>query len=179
MKSDCVDSEIMAVEDVKERNRLIFETYGVYFNESFIRIKGNATVHLIDGRVWELRGESFVLTDSTLRKVDRIVVADSNVITVENLTSYNRIRFEDSFFVYLGGYHSKSKQMFLKDLANNNPDKIWKHFGDIDPDGFYIIENLSRKTGIDFKNVTSLGYMFYYCPFLYSLPDISLKAFIR
>ena len=27
------------------------------------------------------------------------------------------------------------------------------HFGDIDPDGFYIIENLRRGTGIDFQPV--------------------------
>ena len=31
-----------------------------------------------------------------------------------------------------------------------NPDKKWFHFGDIDPDGFYILEHLIRGTGIQF-----------------------------
>ena len=36
-------------------------------------------------------------------------------------------------------------------MAEFNPDKRWFHFGDIDPDGFYILENLRRKTGIPFE----------------------------
>ena len=30
-------------------------------------------------------------------------------------------------------------------------DSFGSHFGDIDPDGFYILDNLRNKTGIDFK----------------------------
>ncbi len=36
-------------------------------------------------------------------------------------------------------------------VANQNFGKQWKHFGDIDPDGFMILENLKRKTGITFE----------------------------
>ena len=39
----------------------------------------------------------------------------------------------------------------MKKLYNQNSKKKYYHFGDIDPDGFYILENLRNKTDIDFK----------------------------
>ena len=53
----------------------------------------------------------------------------------------------------LSGYHNLAKQAFIKQIAGDNPGKQWHHFGDIDPDGFYIVENLIRGTGIDFHMV--------------------------
>ena len=56
------------------------------------------------------------------------------------------------FYVYLAGYHNKAKQDFLVRIREENPGILhWYHFGDIDPDGFYILENLRAKTGIDFQ----------------------------
>ena len=71
-------------------------------------------------------------------------------MTVENLTSFNRIKSADTFFIFLSGYHNSAKQIFLKKLHDQNPKKSYLHFGDIDPDGFFILENLRSKTGIDF-----------------------------
>ena len=45
------------------------------------------------------------------------------------------------------------KQQFIRKIYDANPGLRWQHFGDIDPDGFYIIENLRRGTGIDFNPV--------------------------
>ena len=42
------------------------------------------------------------------------------------------------------------KQRFLKKIAENNSGVSWFHFGDIDPDGYYILKNLVEKTGIAF-----------------------------
>ena len=39
----------------------------------------------------------------------------------------------------------------IQKLAEDNPQVKWLHFGDIDPDGFLILENLKRGTGIRFK----------------------------
>jgi hypothetical protein len=72
-------------------------------------------------------------------------------VTVENLTSFNRVKADNTFFIYLAGYHNTAKQAFIQKIAKSNPDKNWFHFGDIDPDGFYILEHLKNKTGIDFK----------------------------
>ena len=71
-------------------------------------------------------------------------------MTVENLTSFNRVQGEDTLFVYLSGYNDSPKTRFLRKLREDNPGKTWLHFGDIDPDGFYILSNLRRKTGIEF-----------------------------
>lgn len=36
-------------------------------------------------------------------------------------------------------------------LAKENPELKWYHFGDLDPDGFCILEHLKRETGIRFE----------------------------
>ena len=41
--------------------------------------------------------------------------------------------------------------MLLKKIAADNPALQWLHFGDIDPDGFYILEDLKSATGIGFS----------------------------
>ena len=71
-------------------------------------------------------------------------------MTVENLTSFNRINDSNTFYIFLSGYHNSAKQNFLKKIHSQNSQKEYFHFGDIDPDGFYILENLRTKTGIDF-----------------------------
>ena len=53
--------------------------------------------------------------------------------------------------LYLSGYSNTAKNAFLRLVRNCNQDKEWLHFGDIDPDGFYILENLRNKTDIDFQ----------------------------
>lgn len=56
-----------------------------------------------------------------------------------------------TFFIFLSGYHNSAKQAFLKKLHNQNPNKEYYHFGDVDPDGFFILDNLRSKTKIDFE----------------------------
>ena len=74
-----------------------------------------------------------------------IKVNSNRIVTVENLTSYNRINDNKSTFIYLSGYHNTAKQRFLKKIAENNSGVSWFHFGDIDPDGYYILKNLVEK----------------------------------
>ena len=72
-------------------------------------------------------------------------------MTIENLTSFNRIKESETFFIFLSGYHNSIKQFFLEKIYQQNANKAYYHFGDIDPDGFFILENLQKKTHIDFK----------------------------
>ncbi len=44
------------------------------------------------------------------------------------------------------------KQKLLQKIYKDQEwKKQWLHFGDIDPDGFYILESLKRGTGIDIR----------------------------
>ena len=47
--------------------------------------------------------------------------------------------------------HNSVKQKFLEKIYQQNSNKEYYHFGDLDPDGFFILENLQKKTYIDFK----------------------------
>lgn len=60
---------------------------------------------------------------------------------------------EDTFLVFLSGYHNSAKQNLMRKIYEENIGLRWMHFGDIDPDGFYILEHLRRGTGIDFEPV--------------------------
>lgn len=83
----------------------------------------------------------------------KIQIQDQNVMTIENLTSFNRVEEDKVFLIFLSGYHNSAKQKLIQKIHDMNSGLTWRHFGDIDPDGFYIIENLKRGTGIDFKPV--------------------------
>ncbi len=93
------------------------------------------------------------IDSDTLDRIDAVDVVSSRIVTVENLTSFNRVHDDKSFFIYLAGYHNTVKQNFIKKIAESNKNKEWYHFGDIDPDGFYILEHLKKQTGIAFKQL--------------------------
>ncbi len=93
------------------------------------------------------------IDSDTLDRIDNVDVVSPRIVTVENLTSFNRVQDEKTFFIYLAGYHNTAKQSFIKKIAESNKDKEWYHFGDIDPDGFYILEHLKKQTGIAFRQL--------------------------
>lgn len=67
----------------------------------------------------------------------------------------------------MAGYHNSEKQALLRWINKENLQKNWYHFGDIDPDGFYILEHLRKGTGINFEplymNVLELKKYAKYC----------------
>ncbi len=81
----------------------------------------------------------------------RFGIKGKEVMTVENLTTFHRMQSREVFYVYLSGYHNTLKQYVIKKIAAENPRLKWFHFGDLDPDGFYILEHLKSGTGIDFE----------------------------
>ena len=158
------------IEDERERQQIILEEYGVFANPSYVYLKG-------DGDLWfEDSGEELhlgcehpsapssetlhlscehplALSSETLRKLKKIQVYGDKIITVENITSFNRLSGgSDRFYIYLSGYHNTVKQRLLQKIYRDQEcEKQWLHFGDIDPDGFYILESLNRGTGIDIR----------------------------
>ena len=151
-KSGYFDSLIENCADEKEVNKVILEECNIFANPSYVYFKGNGTIHFENSNVTKTFSEiPFAISSASIEKIDSFEITDSKIMTVENLTSFNRINKSDTFYIFLSGYHNSTKQNFLKKIYCQNAEKEYFHFGDIDPDGFYILENLRSKTGIDFK----------------------------
>ena len=137
--------------DKKEKEKAILEEYQVFSNPSYIFFKGNVDIHYVDGNSISVTPDNpIAILSEAIARIEMIKVNSNRIVTVENLTSYNRINDNKSTFIYLSGYHNTAKQRFLKKIAENNSGVSWFHFGDIDPDGYYILKNLVEKTGIAF-----------------------------
>ncbi len=91
------------------------------------------------------------LSSQSLESLQQIRIRVPTVMTVENLTSFHRMRDENTFFIFLSGYHNTAKQTLLRRMAEENAGKQWLHFGDLDPSGFAILSHLRRGTGIAFS----------------------------
>lgn len=138
--------------DEKERNKAILEEYNIYANPSYVYFKGNGRIEFENRETIKIYSNIPVaISSASINGIVSFEISDSKVMTVENLTSFNRISDADTFYIFLSGYHNSAKQSFLKKIFNQNSNKEYFHFGDIDPDGFYILENLRNKTTIDFK----------------------------
>jgi hypothetical protein len=145
---------IDGLEETKEIYDTILENLNVYKNPSYIYFKGNAKIKFVDGRMLDVvQNKALALPSTEVCDIEKIEIFNKSVMTVENLTSFNRVCGTEVFFLYLSGYHNSVKQILLKKIFDQNQGKnvSYYHFGDIDPDGFYILENLRKKTGIDFK----------------------------
>lgn len=137
--------------DKKEKEKVILEEYQVFSNPSYIFLKGNVDIHYIDGSSIKVTPNNpIAILSEAIAQIEMIKVNLSRIVTVENLTSYNRMNDNKSTFIYLNGYHNTAKQRFLKKIAEFNSGVSWFHFGDIDPDGYFILKNLVEKTGIAF-----------------------------
>lgn len=135
--------------DKTEIQHIILKEFGIFSNPDYVYFKGNVEIRFQDGSFIRLNNSTpfAVLLNSAL---DNIVVHDEKVMTIENLTAFNRFNKSGYTAVFTGGYHGRRVREFLKNLCHFNPGKQWFHFGDIDPDGFYILEHLVRSTGICF-----------------------------
>lgn len=141
----------LSVLEKKEKEKAILEEYQVFSNPSYIFFKGNVDIHYVDGNSISVTPDNpIAILSEAIARIEMIKVNSNRIVTVENLTSYNRINDNKSTFIYLSGYHNTAKQRFLKKIAENNSGVSWFHFGDIDPDGYYILKNLVEKTGIAF-----------------------------
>ena len=142
----------ISVLDKKEKETVILEEYCVFSNPSYIFFKGDVYIHYMEGSFIHVTPDKpIAVLSETIAHIKTIKVKSERIVTVENLTSYNRMKDSHSTFIYLSGYHNSAKQKFLKKIAEYNSDVSWFHFGDIDPDGYYILKNLVEKTGIAFN----------------------------
>ena len=129
----------------------ILQELNLVKNQGHIYIKGACRIS-INGQMIDFSqftgdiGISSVLLDN----ISKIEVSGNKVITVENLTTFNRFCEENAMIIYLGGYHNTHRRNFIRKLYVQNPDVLYYHYGDIDAGGFYILLHLRNKTDIHF-----------------------------
>ena len=134
-----------------ERNDAVLGLFHVAPAEQEIFIKG----------AWKLEWNEFVLETAKLRggvaiatsdieHIQRITVNTAELMTIENKTSYQRMKDDSCAMMYLGGFANRHQLQFLKKVIHDNPDLIFRHFGDIDIGGFLIHRHLCRETNIEF-----------------------------
>lgn len=129
----------------------ILAYFNLVKNPTYVFFKGNATIKFRTQSIELSQFSSDIgISIAILEDIIDIKVHGSKVITIENLTSFNTYPKNNDFVIYLGGFHNQVRREFIKKIYSNNKDKQYLHFGDIDAGGFYILEHLRNKTGIDF-----------------------------
>lgn len=130
----------------------ILEQYELYPNPTYVYFKGGwnfyAGQQLFSVSV--LPG-GMGLPITALDKITKIELTCKRVISVENLTTYHDTPETDAAVLYLGGFPNQVRVRFLKKLYQSEPNAQYFHWGDLDPCGFLILENLREKTGIPFE----------------------------
>ena len=146
------DEPLAELEEERERQTALLEEFYIYSNPAYIYLKGEARICLEDGRELRIYHDlPMSIPFETFQKAKSIQIRDAALMTVENLTSFHRLEREHIFYLFLSGYHTRTKQALLQRIARENPGLSWYHFGDLDPDGLAIAGHLIRKTGLPFQ----------------------------
>lgn len=129
----------------------ILEDLNIVSNPGHVFFKGSGVIKVC-GQTIDLNGikGDIALSSALLKDIESIEVTGSDVVTIENLTTFNAYTPNQELVIYLGGYHNMARRAFIKKLYELNPNKRYYHFGDIDAGGFYILLHLRKKTGIPF-----------------------------
>ena len=148
----CIENILFDYTDDPIEKDKILEYYNLYENPTYVYIKGDVIISFENSTIYagELP-DGIALSNASLKRIKDIKVLTKAVITVENLTTYHDENKKEALYIYLGGYHNKSKEELLEKIYKDNKSCEYLHEGDIDIYGFLILENLKEKTGIPFK----------------------------
>lgn len=124
---------------------------GVIKNTAYAFIKGNLVIKL-NNQIINLKdyGQPLALSDVAIQKLEVINVSAKSLYTIENLTSFDVFEKDNSVVIYLGGFHNIVKRELILKIYDAVPNIDCFHYGDIDAGGFYILNHLRNKTGIQF-----------------------------
>lgn len=130
----------------------ILKEYHIVWERQKLCLKGNMTIRIagseLDLGVFADGVEFFA---DELEQLEWIHIHTPHFMTVENRTSWLRMKISDAVLLYLGGYCVRFQRDFIKKVCRDNPELTFWHFGDMDAGGFYIHEHLCRITGIPFR----------------------------
>jgi hypothetical protein len=137
--------------DFPEKDQVL-ESLNIVSTPTYVNFKGAGAIVLSGQRI-DLRGfkGDIAISSALLEEIERIEITGDVVMTVENLTSFHMAESAEMFLIYLGGFHNRIRREFIRKVHAQNPDKAFRHFGDVDAGGFYILEHLRRLTGVDFE----------------------------
>lgn len=159
------------IREESERNDAILSFFHVTPTEQEIFIKGNWKIkwaqYALD--ISKLQG-GIAIASSDIHSIESISVDTENVMTIENKTSYQRMKDKNYAMMYLGGFANRHQIEFLKKVISDNPNAKYQHFGDIDIGGFLIHKHLCRETSKNFK---------LYCMGIHQLSDIRFSHCLR
>ena len=135
-----------------ERNDAILKLFDVTPIDQEVFIKGNWTIeweqYVLD--ISKFKG-GIAISSSDVQCIKNISVNSKGVMTIENKTSFQRLKNEDFAMMYLGGFVNRHQIEFLKKVILDNPNVRYYHFGDIDVGGFLIHKHLCRETAQEFE----------------------------
>lgn len=131
----------------------VFDELGLLKTPSYIHIKGNVSIFWEDGKCLDAAGLDGGIGISTadVKKIVSVNIQDEKIVAIENLTSFFSFSSAGICAVYLGGFCNHLRRDFLMKVYRSEPKKQYFHFGDIDAGGFYIFEDLCKKTDIPFQ----------------------------
>ena len=129
----------------------VLEEHNIIKTPTYVMVKGCGLLVFAEQKIdLEKISGDIALSTQTLKSLCSVELNGASVITIENLTSFHKYKATNELVIYLGGFHNSVKRDFIKLVERANPGTIFKHFGDIDAGGFYILEHLKSKTGINF-----------------------------
>lgn len=145
-------AKLFGVSDPREKELVLLGEHNISANPSYVYVRGDGELILGNGILWRITPDNpIALSSETINNMKNVSIRTPKMITIENLTSFHRMHDLNTSYIYLSGYHNTLKQRFIMRLAQENPELQWYHFGDLDPDGFFILEHLKRGTGINFE----------------------------
>jgi len=129
----------------------VLEEHNIIKTPTYVMVKGCGLLVFAEQKIdLEKISGDIALSTQTLKSLCSVELNGASVITIENLTSFHKYKATNELVIYLGGFHNSVKRDFIKLVERRNPGTVFKHFGDIDAGGFYILEHLKSKTGINF-----------------------------
>lgn len=128
----------------------VLEEHNIIKTPTYVMVKGTGILDC--GQKIDLSkiGGDIGLSTQTLKTLTSIELNGASVITIENLTNFHKYIPNNELVIYLGGFHNTVKRELIKLVAKCNPSATFRHFGDVDAGGFYILEHLKEKTGVNF-----------------------------
>lgn len=89
-------------EDKRETERILLAEHQIYPNPSYVYFKGNAEFYFSNGPcVRTDPSMPMAFSSAALKGLKALYIGDEAVITVENLTSFNRMQMERAFLIFL------------------------------------------------------------------------------
>lgn len=118
--------------DFPEKETLL-EELNIIRNPGHVYFKGAGRINLSGQNIdfSRMRGD-LAISSSLLKSIEEITVTGDSVMTIENLTTFNAFSDANVFAIYLGGYHNTDRRDFIRKVYEQNHDKRFLHYGDID-----------------------------------------------